>query len=389
MPKHVHGSGSVYRRGKIFWISYYAPQGEHICESSRSREKGEAKRLLQQRLGELADGRYVGPRPDKVTLDELAEDMLNDYRINGKKSVKDAERAAKTLIPFFGAGRKAQSLGSSDISAFVAQRQADGLTNGSINRELAALKRMYNLGLRNGKIIRKPHIEMLQEDNVRKGFFEWEQFQAVHAMLAEHLRAVMLFAYLTGWRVRSEVLRLIWSNVDFKAGTVRLEPGTTKNKKGRLIYMTAALKMLLDQQWQRNMVFQREHGRIVPLVFHNQGKPIRNYYKAWHKACRLAGLAGKIPHDFRRTAVRNLVRAGIPERVAMEMTGHKTRSVFDRYHIVSEGDLREAALRLSAVDLATNLATVGQSQPGSTNVSPQFSSRATLAQSVEQLIRNQ
>jgi len=293
------------------------------------------------------------------------------------------------VIRLLGGRQKAQSLGSTGISRYVAQRQADGLTNGSINRELAALKRMYNLGLRNGKIIRKPHIQMLQEDNVRTGFFEWEQFQAVHAMLVEYLRATMLFAYLTGWRVRSEVLRLMWSNVDFKAGTVRLEPGTTKNKKGRLIYMTAALKMVLEQQWQRNIAFQREHGRIVPLVFHNHRKPISNYYKAWHKACRLAGLPGKIPHDFRRTAVRNLVRAGVPERVAMEMTGHKTRSVFDRYHIVSEGDLREAALKLSGFDLATNLATVDQPLAHSANVTPQFSTRATLAQSVEQLIRNQ
>ena len=387
MPKHAHGSGSVYKRGKVFWISYYA-NGEHISESSHSRDKAEAKRFLQQRQGQLAEGRYVGPRADRITLDELAEDMLNDYRINAKKSLNDAKRSVKALGRLF-AGRKAHSVVSADISAYVAERQAAGLKNGSINRELAALKRMYNLGLQSGKIIRKPHIEMLQEDNVRRGFFEWEDFQAVHAKLPKHLQAPSIFAYLTGWRVRSEVVSLIWPNVDFKAGTLRLEPGTTKNKKGRLIYMTTALKMLMDQQWQRNMKFQREHGRIVPLVFHNQGKPIRNYYKAWHKACRLAGLAGKLPHDFRRTAVRNLVRAGIPERVAMEMTGHKTRSVFDRYHIVSEGDLREAALKLSAVDLATNLATVEPLRPGSTNVSPQFSTRATLAQSAEQLIRNQ
>jgi len=389
MPKRVHGSGSVYRRGKIFWISYYTPQGEHVCESSRSRDKGEARRFLQQRIGEIADGRYVGPRSDRVTLGELAEDMVNDYRINGKKSLKDAARAVKALIRFFGGGRKAQSLGSADISAFVAQRQADGLANGSINRELAALKRMYNLGVQSGKIIRKPHIDMLEEDNVRTGFFEWEHLHAVHAKLPEHLQAAMVFSYLTGWRVRSEVVSLKWSNVDLKASTVRLEPGTTKNKKGRLIYMTAALKVLLEQQWRENRAFQREHGRIVPLVFHNEGRPIRNYYKAWHKACRLAGLPGKIPHDFRRTAVRNLVRAGVPERVAMEMTGHRTRSVFDRYHIVSEGDLREAALKLSGFDLATNLATVNQPLAHSANVTPQFSTRATLAQSVEQLIRNQ
>jgi len=196
-------------------------------------------------------------------LDELAEDMLNDYRINAKKSLTDAQRSIKALGRFF-AGRKAQSVVSADISAYVAQRQAAGLKNGSINRELAALKRMYNLGLQSGKIIRKPHIEMLQEDNVRRGFFEWEQFDAVHAKLPDHLQAPLIFAYLTGWRVRSEVVSLMWSNVDFKAGTVRLEPGTTKNKKGRLIYMTAALKMLLEQQWQRKWRFNVSTGGSYP-----------------------------------------------------------------------------------------------------------------------------
>jgi integrase len=199
----------------------------------------------------------------------------------------------------------------------------------------------------------------------------------------------MTFAYFTCWRVRSEILTRTWANIDFKAGTARLEPGMAKNKKGRLIYMTSQLRSLLQDQRDRTLVLQRETDRIIPLVFHNQGKPIRNYYKAWHNACTLVGLPGKIPHDFRRTVVRNMVRAGIPERVAMEMTGHKTRSVFDRYHIVSEGDLREAALKLAGVDLATDLATVSPSHAQPTNLTPRYSNRATLAQSAEQLIRNQ
>src|SRR6266576_747874 len=109
MPKHAHGSGSVYKRGKVWWTSYYA-NGEHVCESSRSRDKADAKRFLQQRLGQLADGRYVGPRADRITLDELSEDMLNDYKINNRKSLKDAQRTVNALARFF-AGRKAQSTG--------------------------------------------------------------------------------------------------------------------------------------------------------------------------------------------------------------------------------------------------------------------------------------
>ena len=127
----------------------------------------------------------------------------------------------------------------------------------------------------------------------------------------------MTFAYFTGWRPRDEVLKLPWRNVDFEAGTVRLEPGTTKTKDGRIIYMTPQVKEVLTQSWERTKLLQRDRGQIIQLVLQNEGMPIVNYYKQWHRACRAAGVAGKIPHDFRKTAVRNMVRAGIQERVAM------------------------------------------------------------------------
>lgn len=287
----------------------------------------------------------------------MSKDFLNDYEINAKKSYKDAERSARSLEKYF-KGRKAHSITTADIADYISVRKKDGLENSSINRELSALRRMFNLALQCGKIIRKPHVPMLAENNIRKGFFEWEDFESVRAKLPQHLLAPMMFAYLTGWRVRSEILTLRWTNVDFRAGTVRLEPGTTKNKDGLLIYMNPLMKNLLEEELKRTKLLQRKFGRIVPLVFSNKrGKPIVNYYKAWREACRQAGLLGKIPHDFRRTAVRNMVKAGIPERVAMQLTGHKTRSVFDRYHIVSDGDLKEAAQKLYSAQLATISAT--------------------------------
>ena len=158
------------------------------------------------------------------------------------------------------------------------------------------------------------------------------------------------------------MLTLRWKNIDFQAGTIRLEPGTTKNKAGRLIYMTPEVRLLLKAQQRKTKTLQRRPRKIIGLVFHNRGRPIVNYYKAWHKACRAAKLSDKIPHDFRRTAVRNMVRAGIPERVSMQMTGHKTRAVLDRYHVVSDADLKEAAERLSS-NLATFLATVTDASP--------------------------
>ncbi len=137
-----------------------------------------------------------------------------------------------------------------------------------------------------------------------------------------------------------------WRQVDLKAGRVVLDPGTTKNDDGRIFPFTDELRELLEKQRETTQSVQRERRVLCPWVFHRDGQRIKSFYGAWRTACKKAGVPGRIPHDFRRTAVRNLVRAGVPERVAMQMTGHKTRSVFDRYNIVSEGNLIEAARRL-------------------------------------------
>jgi integrase len=149
---------------------------------------------------------------------------------------------------------------------------------------------------------------------------------------------------------------LTWRQIDLEAGTVRLEPGTTKNREGRLVVLPAELHAALREQRVKTSALERREKQIIPWVFHRNGKPIGDFRTAWQGACRRAGQPGRLIHDFRRTAVRNMVRAGIPERVAMTITGHKTRSVFDRYHIVSEGDLREAARKLSGT--ATLMGTI-------------------------------
>ncbi|MGE0821761.1 MAG: tyrosine-type recombinase/integrase [Candidatus Binatia bacterium] len=342
MPKYKHGSGSVYKRGKTWWISYYA-NGERVRESAETTDKAEARRKLQERMGQIAEGRFVGPAADRVTFEQLMEGLRVDYQVNAKKSLADVEvRIRKHLTPFF-AGRRAHEITTKDVQTYIASRQEEGARRGTINRELAALKRAFNLALQAGQIVRKPHFPMLAENNARQGFFEQWEYEAVLAKLPDYLRPAASFAYLTGWRLRSEVLKLRWQQIDFETGTVRLEVGTTKNKEGRLLYLTDELRALL--------VVQRQEVRAAypecPWVFPRYGKPVEKGNRSWNRACREAGLVGKIPHDFRRTAVRNMVRAGIPERVAMQMSGHKTRSVFDRYHIVSDGDLREAAQKLN------------------------------------------
>jgi integrase len=343
--KRKKGDGSVFQRGAVWWIKYYR-NAKAYRESSESKKEGDARKLLKKRQGEIAVGRFIGPEAEKVIIRELSEDFKNDYRVNGKNSLDKAEQTLKHLLAFFGDYR-AHDIGTDLIRKYAAQRQQEKASNGTINRELSALRRIFNLALQAEKIYRKPHIPLLEENNVRTGFFEHAEFIALRNAAPEYFKPVVTFAYYTGWRTR-EILSLKWNQVDLNARTARLDPGTTKSKEGRLVILDGELLEAIQEQWERRKVAEipgQSPTLLCPYVFHRNGKPMIEIRKVWTAACKEANLAGKLLHDFRRTAVRNMVRAGINERVAMKISGHKTRSVFDRYNIVSEDDLKEAARR--------------------------------------------
>jgi integrase len=218
-------------------------------------------------------------------------------------------------------------------------------------------------------LLHKPHISLLREDNVRTGFFEPEQFHSVLAQLPDALKPVIEFAYITGWRIDSEVLPLEWRQIDLAAGDVRLDAGTTKDGEGRVFPFTDDLRALFEAQLAEHNRLKKA-GHICRYVFFREvakgrrgdksPRRITAFTKAWKAACLAAGCPGRIPHDLRRTAIRNMVRRGVAERVAMRLTGHKTPSVFARYDIASGGDLRSAAEQLRG--LTKNLASVSSTQ---------------------------
>src|SRR5262252_8327795 len=279
----------------VWWLKYRDALGVMRRESSKTTKEREAKRLLKQREGAAVEGRVIAPRADRVTVAELLEELRQEYAANQRRSGKRLSFAIQRLAPFFG-HQRAVRLASSDVTKYKTQRQAEGVANATINRELAALKRALSLALRAERIQRVPHIAMLEERNVRSGFFERDQFEAVREQLPACLRPVVTFAYVTGWRIPSEVLTLRWRQVDFEAGTVRLEPETTKNREGRTFVLTPELRACLEAQRARTEAFQREHDQIVPWVFHRDGEPIKDFRGAWKVATRYVGLAGRIPH---------------------------------------------------------------------------------------------
>jgi integrase len=342
------GQGWLYQRGSVWWLQW-SHRGRVHRESAKSEKRSVAVKLLQKRMGEIGKGRVVGPDLEKTTFEELREMLLADYRLNGRKSLERAETSMERLAEKF-AGWRAIAITYVDLLAYADKRKEEGKAQATIQNEFAALKRAFQLAKKARKA-EPPDFPTVVVSNARKGFFSRGDFEAVRSHLPDYLQPIVTFMFLTGWR-RSETLSLQWRQIDLKAGEARLEPGTTKNNEARTFpfKLLPELEATMKEQRERTESLMRETGTIIPWVFHRSGKQIASFRKCWKKACDAAGLAGRIPHDFRRSAVRNLNRAGVPRSTAMKLTGHKTESVYLRYSIVSASDLAEGVEKLARLD---------------------------------------
>lgn len=344
MSKQHWGEGNVYLRGNIWWC-YYPVNGRMQHESSKSTDRNEAQKLRRKRIQEIENRTYAGLAADKITIDALLNDLLWHYEHNNPKSYEWAKLKVKILREFFGY-MKAAKLGSDQVTAYVTARKSKGRRNGTINRELSLLRKACKLAheCEPPKLVKMPKIPELDESGTaRQGFFEESTYLKLRQVLDPDIVPVLDFSYNTGTR-RGEILSLQWSQVDLAERIIRLEIGTTKNDEARMIPLTdelittfTQLKADRDQYWPES-----------PWVFSRQGKRIKSFKGAWEAACKKAGLPeSTLFHDLRRTGVRNLVRAGVSEKVAMRISGHKTRDVFERYNIVSESDLHDAMRKLT------------------------------------------
>jgi integrase len=324
------------------------------------------------------------PQIGRILFKDLADAVVADYRKNEKKSFKNLERMLRRhILPSFGT-RRAASITTDDINNYVARRQVTGAASATINRELQVIKRAFSLAMKATppKVLRSPHVPLLQLRNVRKGFFERNEFEAVCRFLPEPVADFATFAYITGWR-SGEIKGLKLSNLFFSAGQhgeVRLEPGTTKNEEGRVFPMYSEIRALLEKRLRLSESLQAKGIDCAYVFWHEHRGEIRptgTFKKSWATACFKAGLrttrrvrrrkngdiivykygpnkgqpktalkAEAWIHDFRRTAVRDLERMGIPRSVAMKMVGHKTERMHQRYNSASQKDLDVAREKL-------------------------------------------
>jgi integrase len=279
--------------------------------------------------------RWVTPQRDYET---------NNQRLDTLKARLAHLKASPSLG--YGSARLAQ-LTPNDVETYKAERLAQKASGATINRELNTLARMISRGRDLGHVTGTLRVRAhrMGESPARQGFFEPAQFRAVMAELPKHLRPVVAFGYETGWRLR-EITSRRWRHVDLEAGLVRLEPGESKNGRAREVFGSPELVAILRAQRakaERKWPGERLDDR--PVFFRPKGRPVGTFYTAWATACEAANVAGRIFHDLGRTAARDMVRSGTPERVAMTVTGHATRDVFERYNIVSDQDRREVAAR--------------------------------------------
>jgi integrase len=340
--------GNTGRRQIETWCIQFSFRNRQYRESSGSTRRADAVKLLKKRMAEVGAGkRVVSLAAERTTFENLMAILRDDYHVNGRKSARRMGTSIDRLAEVF-SGSRAVDITTERIRTYMRQRLDAGKAHSTVRNEINALRRAFRLAHESGKVAEVPHFPKLEVNNTRTGFFEEAEFRKVLEHLPAPVAAIAEFGYLSGWRL-GEILPLRWLQVDREAGVIRLEVGSTKNNDGRVLPFSVlpALRQVIERQLAYTREVEQRKSLIVPWVFHRNGREIRNLDTAWKIACEKAGCPGRIFHDLRRTAVRNLERAGVSRSIAMKITGHRTEAIYRRYAIVNEADMAEGLGKLA------------------------------------------
>jgi len=371
--RRANGEGGLIKiAGCRYWYAQYYQDGRQVRVSTKTEVKAEALATLRKLMGDRDNG--LAPVTDvrRLRYADLRAALIDSYVAQGNKSLKSKADGSETIAgltaldEFFGfktgvvdgkvtvtdKGMSVAQITTDAARRFVRERREEGTGNATINRSLAAMRRMLKIAKRDKKIHDVPFIEFQKEPPARTGFLTLDKFSELIKLLPTHLRPLVTLLYYCGTRI-GEALQIEWSQCDLEARLIRLESEQTKTSEARVLPLPSVLVNML-------VAIEPKTGRVFDGT---------NLRKEWMNACAACGLGTKIEvegkpydpryegltlHDLRRSAVRNLINAGVRERVAMQITGHKTRSVFDRYHIVSPVDVTNAMQAVEAAMLTGN-----------------------------------
>jgi integrase len=370
---------NVFKRSagsKIYWYEFRY-EGRRIRASSKQGDREAAENIASAHRTRLAEGNWNLKKKKKVTVGELLDKVQKEYEANRTFCAQKRSLLVRARADF--GTKMAHELTEDDLTAYVERRLFEGAAPATVNRLTEVLRKAYRLG-------KLPVPEMMrpEELNVREEFFTRGEFDAVHSRLPEDLRDFCLFGFLTGMRL-GEIRSLAWSS--YAENVLTLRGVNAKTKKSRKIVIAGELIGLMARRQAARAVTKSDGTReMTTTIFHRDGLPVAEFRKSWSSACLAAGLGKmmcpkcesestarrcshcKVPtsysgrnfHDLRRTAIRNLVRAGVPETVCMAISGHRTRAVFDRYNITDEKDLAEAMRKLESYKPAENVVAMSQ-----------------------------
>lgn len=355
---------SLELRNGIWHIRYRDKRGKSRRKSTDLHASPKNDILAEKRLQSFEVDQRRGIEPAvAVLVEKLLDDVLRYYRVNELKDELRAKlRIEKHLRPWFGKMR-ADRLGADEIREYQDFRRPD-VDNSTINREVSLLQRGFTLAFEGDKLTKVPHFPKLEEAKPRPGFLERHEVERLCKHVPDWLAPVIWFGFWTGWRV-GEIRGLEWRNVDFQAGEIRIDD--SKNGEGRVFPMTAELRTLLKAQSAekdsarnvKNMVGVVVAAVPAQLVFLRRLKscatfPLGDFDKRWAMGLHKAGLPctvelegkrikkiipGVVFHCLRASAIVDMDRRGVPPRVIMALTGHKTIEMHLRYRKVSTRDL--------------------------------------------------
>lgn len=333
--RRQYGTGQVYQNGKFWHIRYCDGEGKRRAESSGSERRADAERLLRKRLAEEVPTK----KADGFSLADCFQLLVKDYIMHERQELSIAKYRIGSHLQAL-AGIKAATFKEADAERYIEQRKKAGAAPSTINRELSLVRASLKLAKRQDPpwLSVVPTIPMLQETNVRIGFLSAVQIANIDERLPEYLRPLLCIASLTGLR-RGSLLRIRLDQVDLADGLIHLYGEQVKNRIGHQVpIFDGAMRRWVEAALRSHKTFLFEHD----------GKPIRSFKNAWNAATASAGMPGLRFHDLRRTGVRNLIRAGVPEEIVMAISGHKTRSMLQRYNIINADDVRSVGSVFSA-----------------------------------------